>query len=87
MRIGYIRALPNDQSFVLQQDSLRRSSCSQFYEELASSKCQRARQRDRSGRPVSKHYIDESRIGQGARDVFLALAEVEGNLMKECAWA
>jgi DNA invertase Pin-like site-specific DNA recombinase len=38
MRIGYIRALPNDQSFALQRDILRRSRCSQIYEEIASSK-------------------------------------------------
>ena len=34
MRIGYIRALPDDQSFALQRDILRRSRCSQIYEEI-----------------------------------------------------
>lgn len=38
MRIGYIRALPDDQSFALQRDILRRSRCSQIYEEIASGK-------------------------------------------------
>lgn len=38
MRIGYIRALPDDQSFALQRDNLRRSRCNQIYEEIASSK-------------------------------------------------
>jgi DNA invertase Pin-like site-specific DNA recombinase len=38
MRIGYIRALPDDQSFALQRDILRRSRCNEIYEEIASSK-------------------------------------------------
>lgn len=38
MRIGYIRALPNDQSFALQCDMLTRSRCSQIYKEIGSSK-------------------------------------------------
>jgi DNA invertase Pin-like site-specific DNA recombinase len=123
MRIGYIRALPNDQSLALQRDILRRSRCSQIYEEIGSSKrtmsvretCLERLQRedtlivwrlDRLGRNLGdlvqiiaklsaagirleslteKLYIDDSHGGRRARDVFLALVEFEGNLMRERA--
>jgi DNA invertase Pin-like site-specific DNA recombinase len=123
MRIGYIRALPNDQSFALQRELLRQSRCCQIYEEVASSKgttpvreaCLNRLQRedtlivwrlDRLGHNLrdlvqviakliaagiklesltGKLYIDDSHGGRRARDVFLALVEFEGNLMKERA--